>query len=447
MDWVALGSRLMRRWWVVVGLAALAALGAATAGASKTDEHRTKIHFVLRPDASVTNDDLPGTLDALKSDGTLVQTVIGVLRNRAILRRAAADADVTLTPEYSVDSTSQPGSTLIDSTITGPDRSVLARLAAGYASEASIYVASSYSAYVLERLSTEPTPDGSGPGTGQVVILALLLGAALGVVLVAAELRLEPHVQRLSTRRAAERAARSRRGDPDGRRREARPRREPKREPGRRRSVSRGRRPRRRSRRPRRRSRRPRRGRSASLSRSRRPSESLSARRSLVGPSGDGRCRSRSGRPRRCRSPERSASRAEPKAAPEPKPEVAPLPEPRAEAEPEPKAEAPFDPEPPPVPRGQSRRPSPSLSASRSPRRSRSPWPSLRATRSPRRSPRPSPRPTASLRRSRLRRSRDGQSRPGGRGRTGGPSRAGGASRAARGRRERDRSPAPPHGP
>ena len=33
----------------------------------------------MRPDASVTNDDLPGTLDALKSDGTLVQTVIGVL--------------------------------------------------------------------------------------------------------------------------------------------------------------------------------------------------------------------------------------------------------------------------------------------------------------------------------------------------------------------------------
>jgi hypothetical protein len=211
MDLVALSSRLARRWWLVLGLAVVAALGAATAGTTKTDEQQMKIQFVLRPDASVTNDDLPGTLDALKSDGTLVQTVIGVLRNRAILRRAAADADVAISPDYTVTADAQPGSTLIASTLTGPDRSVLERLAPSYSREASIYVSSSYSAYVLERLSADGSPAGSGPGTAQVVILALLLGAALGVVLVAAELRLEPHVQRLS----AARRARSEESEPE----------------------------------------------------------------------------------------------------------------------------------------------------------------------------------------------------------------------------------------
>jgi len=196
MDLVSLSSRLARRWWLVLGLAALAAVGAATAGATKTDEHVTTIQFVLRPDASVTNDDLPGTLEALKSDGTVVQTVIGVLDNRAILRRAAGDAEVALTPEYTADASVKPGSTLIQATLTGPDRSVLARLATGYEREASLYVASSYSAYVLERLSTNPQPDGSGPGTAQIVIVAALLGGALGVVLVAAELRLEPRFRR-----------------------------------------------------------------------------------------------------------------------------------------------------------------------------------------------------------------------------------------------------------
>jgi hypothetical protein len=200
MDLVTLSSRLARRWWVVVGLAALAAAGAAVAGATKTDEHSTQIHFVLRPDASVTNDELPGTLDALKSDGTLVQTVLGVLRNRAILRRGASDVGVSLNPAYSIDSTAQPGSTLIDATLTGPDRSVLDRLAVGYAREASTYVASSYAAYVLERISSDSTPDASGAGTGQVVVLAVLLGAALGVLLVAAEMRLEPRFQRVSAR-------------------------------------------------------------------------------------------------------------------------------------------------------------------------------------------------------------------------------------------------------
>jgi hypothetical protein len=226
MDFVALSSRLVRRWWVVLGLAALAALGAATAGASRTVDHKTKIQFVLRPDASVSNNDLPGTLDALKSDGTLVQTVIGVLRNRAILRRAADDVGVPLSPAYSVDSTAQPASTLIDSTLSGPDRSVLTRLSVGYAREASTYVAASYAAYVLERISTDSAPDGTGPGTGQVAILAALLGAALGVLLVAAELRLEPRFQRLSARRAAEREREPRRE------RDAQPKveREPKRE-------------------------------------------------------------------------------------------------------------------------------------------------------------------------------------------------------------------------
>jgi uncharacterized protein involved in exopolysaccharide biosynthesis len=226
MDLVALSSRLARRWWLVLGLAAVAALGAATAAGTKTDEHQTEVQFVLRPDVSVTNDDLPGTLDALKSDGTLVQTVIGVLENRAILRRAAADADVTLTPDYTLASSVQPGSTLIDSTLTGPDRSVLDRLTAAYSREASIYVSSSYSAYVLDRLSTGAGPSGSGPGTAQIVILAVLLGGALGVVLVAAELRLEPHVQRLS----AARRARSAEPEP---KREPEPKPEPEPEPAR----------------------------------------------------------------------------------------------------------------------------------------------------------------------------------------------------------------------
>ena len=205
MDLVALSARLARRWWLIVGLAGLAALGAATADATKTDEGKTVIQFVLRPDASVTNDDLPGTLEALKSDGTLVQTVIGVMRNRAILRRAADDAGVTLTPDYSAGVTAEPGSTLIEATLTGPDRAVVARLAAGYERESSLYVASSYSAFVLERLSTNPAPASSGPGGGQIVVVAALLGGALGVLLVVAELRLEPQLRRMRAARREER--------------------------------------------------------------------------------------------------------------------------------------------------------------------------------------------------------------------------------------------------
>lgn len=212
MDFGSLGSRLARRWWVVAALALLSVLGAATATSGKSDEHRTTIQFVLRPAASVSNSDVPGTLDALKSDGTLVQTVVGVLGSPAMLRQAADEAGVRLGRGYSIGSTVKPGSTLMESTLAGTDRAVVDRLAAGYARAASNYVASSYPAYVLARLSTNPGPDSSGPGATQIVILALLVGTALGVALVAVEARLEPQLQPLYDEIAARRAARTRSG-------------------------------------------------------------------------------------------------------------------------------------------------------------------------------------------------------------------------------------------
>jgi hypothetical protein len=240
MDPAALGSRLARRWWLVVAVAALTVVGAVTAVASSADEQRTTIQFVMRPDVSVSNDDLPGTLEALKSDGPLVQTVIGVLSSPAILRRAADEAGVELGPGYSVKATARPSSTLIDSTLTGPDRAVLGRLAAGYTSAASNYVAAGYPAYVLDRLSTTPGKGGTGPGATQVVILALLLGAALGVALVAAEVRFEPQLRRLLGQGGAERPAAAesraepepRRAEPDAKR-ETRPRPKPDAKPAR----------------------------------------------------------------------------------------------------------------------------------------------------------------------------------------------------------------------
>lgn len=214
MDLSALAARVARRWWVIAALAALAVVGAVTASADSSGEQRTTIRFVLRPDTSVTNGDLPGTLDALSPDGTLVQTVLGVVRDRSMLRQAASDVNVQLTPAYTLGATVQPGSTLIESTVSGPDRSAVDRLAAAYSRSASNYVAASYSAYVLERLSSDNITGGSGPGGLQVAILALLVGSALGVALVAAELRLEPQLKRfmrgVETDRRAKRAAKPR---------------------------------------------------------------------------------------------------------------------------------------------------------------------------------------------------------------------------------------------
>jgi hypothetical protein len=132
-----------------------------------------------------------------------------------MLHRAAADADLTVGPDYSIQSTVQPGSTLIETTLGGPDRGLVNRVAAGYGRAASNYVAASYPAYVLARLSISSTDGSTGPGTPQLVILALILGSALGVALVLAELRFEPQLRQLFAPVADWRATRGAGSDDD----------------------------------------------------------------------------------------------------------------------------------------------------------------------------------------------------------------------------------------
>jgi hypothetical protein len=184
-------ARLRQRWWVVAAVAALALLGAGLALAGRSDRHERTIHLVLRPDSSVSSRFLPGALEVLKSDGALVQTVIGVLSSDEMVRRAAATARVKLAPGYTIKSSTRPGSALIDSTIGGPDAAVVDRLGVGFVEVASDYVAASYSAYALDRLGTDPGGTDTRLHPAQVVVLALLVGAALGVGVVLVELRLE----------------------------------------------------------------------------------------------------------------------------------------------------------------------------------------------------------------------------------------------------------------
>jgi hypothetical protein len=207
MDIQELLPRLASRWWVVAAVTGVAVLGAALALGTRTDQHRSTIHFVLRPNGSVANRDLPGALEELKSDGPLVQTVIGVLGSHEMLRRAAADSGVHLSSEYTVESTARPGSALIDSKLAGPEGVVVDRLASGFNEAASDYVAANYSAYALDRLGADAGGNRTGLSATQLVLVTLLLGVALGVGLVIVELRLEPRLRPLFEKAAARRAA------------------------------------------------------------------------------------------------------------------------------------------------------------------------------------------------------------------------------------------------
>jgi hypothetical protein len=191
MDLATLMPRLRQRWWVVAAAVALALLGASLTLDSSSDRHERTVHLVLRPDSSVSSTNLPGALEVLKSDGALVQTVLGALSGDEMVRRAAVAAHLRLAPGYAITSSARPGSALIDSTVAGPDAAVVDRLAVGFARVAADYVATSYSAYALEPLGMDPGGQDTRLSPTQVVALAVLLGGALGVGVVLLELRLD----------------------------------------------------------------------------------------------------------------------------------------------------------------------------------------------------------------------------------------------------------------
>jgi hypothetical protein len=191
MDLATLMPRLRQRWWIVAAAVALALLGAALTLDSSSDRHERTIHLVLRPDSSVSASNLPGALEVLKSDGGLVQTVLGALSSGEMVRRAAVEAHVRLAPGYAIASSARPGSALIDATVAGPDAAVVDRLAGGFARVAADYVATSYSAYALDPLGTDPGGQDTRLSQTQVMVLAVLLGGTLGVGVILLELRLD----------------------------------------------------------------------------------------------------------------------------------------------------------------------------------------------------------------------------------------------------------------
>jgi hypothetical protein len=190
MELGAVVRQVRKRWWLVVAMAALAAAGAALAVASRADRHARTVHFVLHPDGTFNKGDVPSAVEVLRADGPLAQTVLGVLSSDEILRRAARAARLQTESGYTLESTLRPGSTIIDSAIGGPSASGVARLSATLGFVASDYVNANYSGYSLDRLGVDPGGGGTGASGAEIIVLALLLGGALGVGLVLADSRL-----------------------------------------------------------------------------------------------------------------------------------------------------------------------------------------------------------------------------------------------------------------
>jgi hypothetical protein len=171
------------RWRFVVAqaVAVLLAVLLVVAVTQRTSHTRTT-EFVLHPEGSAAAGDVTNAIDVLDQDGALVQTVVRLLGSNRLLARTGEEAGVDRTAGLSIAASVAPASNVFAVTLTGRDVATLDALDGAIGDVAAEYVESSYNGFeltVLDRASS--TSDPFPPGL-DLVVLALLLGAAAAVV-------------------------------------------------------------------------------------------------------------------------------------------------------------------------------------------------------------------------------------------------------------------------
>jgi capsular polysaccharide biosynthesis protein len=198
---------LLRRSWLVILLAAAAGVNGWIAVKDDPKIYEHSVHFVLGPSARVQPVNIPDAIRSLDEEGPVVHTVRGVLGSDRLLKQAAADAlGSELPSSYKISSSIVPGSTIMETTLQGPDPDRLERLADSFARIAATWVGTNYRAYNLELLETEAPDAPVSPQVRRTVVLATFLGGlfALAIVLFEAAVFTRPRLARQRMRGAAQ---------------------------------------------------------------------------------------------------------------------------------------------------------------------------------------------------------------------------------------------------
>jgi hypothetical protein len=168
-----------RRWWFVgaQALVALIAVTAVLAARNETSYAHTS-HFVLHPDPRSSVNDANNSVGVSRQDGPLVQTVLSVLNSDEMLRRAALDAGIRDTSALGISATVAPGTTYFDAVVTGPSAEAVAKVGRAFEAVVPRYVVTSYHGFAFDVLGSDESTHTTFPPHADVVVLALVLGAA-----------------------------------------------------------------------------------------------------------------------------------------------------------------------------------------------------------------------------------------------------------------------------
>jgi capsular polysaccharide biosynthesis protein len=181
-------AHLRRRWWVVALQALLAVVVVIVVSAVTTKaSYSFTAQFVMHPAPATPTGDVANLAQELDASGPIVQTVLRVLSTPGMVSRAAQEANISDTGPYSLSASVSPGTTVFDATITGPDSPTVKKLGDALEQVAPTYVAAAYRGYSFDLLGNNTGKQKGFPPRTDIVLLALLLGAVVGVGEVYAE--------------------------------------------------------------------------------------------------------------------------------------------------------------------------------------------------------------------------------------------------------------------
>jgi capsular polysaccharide biosynthesis protein len=180
---------VFRRIWLIALLVVLAQVATWFVTRNDPEVYEETAAFVIRPSTAIEAKQIPDALRGISAqDGELPQTVARVLESEEFFRQAFREGLGTpVDPRYSLNSSTRPGSHVIEVAIRGPDPASLGLLASAFSTAATTWVSEVYRAYALDVLEVEGSDGPVSPSRAQLMGLATVLGALVGLGLVLLE--------------------------------------------------------------------------------------------------------------------------------------------------------------------------------------------------------------------------------------------------------------------
>ena len=187
-----IGALVLRRVWVLLVCAAVAAAAAWFLGPREAPRQTQILAFVLRPDTNTPADVVP---DSLRGTGgtssQLTRTVARAIETARVVDAALMRPEVVPGGQYELGSSLEAGTDIVTVEVSAKQGVPLEPLITAYSRAASMWVTDSYKGYTLQFLDSSPGPSaGVGARAIQVTGLAALAGALLGLLFVFAEYKL-----------------------------------------------------------------------------------------------------------------------------------------------------------------------------------------------------------------------------------------------------------------